>query len=177
LQKVLSIFIKQAKQIEDVLNDLYNLRHIDTAIGTQLDIIGAIVGADRNGATDDQYRNIIRFQIMINKSGGEPEILLTALRFISQSNNVKIKEYFPAKVGGYIDNPDNLINLPGSLNDYMQSLCGGGIKWLFSIITNDYPFAFDYNSGEQLNVGGFAAIDIYDNLLVDGAGKLSADLG
>jgi hypothetical protein len=173
IAQVISIFAQQYQEIEDVLKDLYNGRYIEGAVGTQLDGIGSIVGAERFGATDEQYRNVIRFQIMINKSGGEPETLIGALKFISQSAKVSLREYFPAKVGGEISNADNLINLPENINRYMQALCGGGIKWLYTIITNDFPFTFDDDTNSE--TGGFSMVDTMGVLLPYG-GLFSASL-
>jgi hypothetical protein len=163
IETVLTILLNQAQELENVNKDLYNGRYIDGAVGTQLDGIGSIVGAERSGADDEQYRNAIRFQIMINKSGGEPETLIEALRFISQSDKVSLKEFFPAKVAGEISNPDNLINLPENINVYMQALCGGGIKWLYTIITNGFPFTCDEDGDSK--TGGFSMVDGTGTLL------------
>lgn len=57
-------------KLEAALWDLYTLRSILTATGIVLDQIGGIVGATRDGATDDDYRRIIMVQITVNRSNG-----------------------------------------------------------------------------------------------------------
>jgi hypothetical protein len=43
----INVFMKQFNEIEQVLDDLINKRHLDVASGAQLDVIGRIVGISR----------------------------------------------------------------------------------------------------------------------------------
>lgn len=51
---------------DDIFQDLKNCFDVDTAVGVQLDTIGAFVGADRFGLSDDDYRILIKFKIIVN---------------------------------------------------------------------------------------------------------------
>lgn len=52
----------------------------EKAVGVQLNVLGTIVGASREGLDDDHYREAIRLQVRINQSFGTPEDLLHILR-------------------------------------------------------------------------------------------------
>lgn len=77
IEKLLSIIANPAQAVEDALQQLKSERFVDTAIGEQLDIIGRIVGQDREGLSDDDYRRYIRARIAANNSDGTIEDLLT----------------------------------------------------------------------------------------------------
>lgn len=50
------------------------------AEGKQLDVLGKIVGAERDGLSDDDYRLAIRLQIRVNRSFGTAEDLIQVTR-------------------------------------------------------------------------------------------------
>jgi hypothetical protein len=158
---------QEAQTLENVFKDLYLDRSIDSGIGEQLDNLGEILGLNRNGQTDDVYRINLKFQAVLNASKGEPEILISALKIFTDSTIVYFYELFPAKCYGYFNNDTFII--PPDFNSKMDNICGGGIKWLGSIIGNHQPFIFDilyYIEGNPDQFGGFAAVDV-SNVLVD----------
>jgi len=169
IEKFLTCFLEEAQELEDVLKQLYTLRWLDTAVGVQLDGLGQILALEREGLGDEDYRDALKFQALLNQSKGEPELLITALSVFTRSNYVSFFELYPAKCYGYFSNPDFAIS--EKLNIKMQSLCGGGIKWIGSIIGNDRPFIFDvlYPLPPDTRLfGGFAAVDADNNLIDDG---------
>lgn len=159
----------ECQLLENVFKELYTECSIDYAIGTQLDGIGQIVGLARNGESDDDYRIDLKLQILINASKGQPEILITALKIFTRSTVIILYEFFPAKCGGYFN---NFTNYPANLNNKMQQICAGGVKWLFSIIGNEFPFACDAAPPSGLG-GGLAGIDADGNILTETSGMLS----
>lgn len=54
---------------DGLLLDIEGAYNPDTAIGKQLDILGKILGLDRNGFNDDDYRMLLNFKIITNNSG------------------------------------------------------------------------------------------------------------
>ena len=82
--------------------DLYTERSLDTSIGAQLDGIGRIVGLDRDGLDDVDYRATLIIQIQINKAGGEPESIITAIRQLFKTEIIAFKEIYPANYEVYI---------------------------------------------------------------------------
>lgn len=85
-----------APELEAVMWQVINLRilfTLETMVATsqntadQLDIIGALVGVDRQGRTDAQYLPAIKLQIRVNRSKGRSEdvidiMSLTGLPFV-----------------------------------------------------------------------------------------------
>lgn len=63
--------------LESCLQQLLTQRSIDTAIGVNLDVIGAIVAQPRNGLDDDTYRRYCRANITAHRSKGRVEDLIT----------------------------------------------------------------------------------------------------
>lgn len=73
LTLLLRSFLGPVQDVEDALSQLLVDRAVDTAIGTQLDVIGKIVGEARDGRTDDLYRLLVRARIAANRSTGITE--------------------------------------------------------------------------------------------------------
>ena len=97
-EAMLYAFIKPAQTLEDTLQSMLTERGLQTAEGVNLDKIGEIVGADRQGLPDPEYQTIIVAQIAANNSDttatnlmGIIEILLDELLQL-----VTIQEEFPA---------------------------------------------------------------------------------
>ncbi len=68
-QELIRIVSGQIQELEDVLWSIA-LDSVETAVGTQLDGFGSIVGAERQGLSDDDYRALIRATILANNSEG-----------------------------------------------------------------------------------------------------------
>lgn len=96
--KYMQLLIQGLYEIELVFKDLMQLRSIDTAVGAQLDLLGNIVGQDRNIASksfvtaenpsgnitldDVTYRVVIKSRIRKNISVATPEDVISAASFI-----------------------------------------------------------------------------------------------
>ena len=71
VEKDLAARLGPANTLGAAMRAVLTQRNIDTAVGAQLDVLGAWVGRPRNGVTDDEiYRRYIRAQILTNKSDG-----------------------------------------------------------------------------------------------------------
>ena len=87
IEKLLSIIVSPSQGVEDALQQLKTQRFVDTAVGSQLDIIGRIVGQEREGLTDDDYRRYIRARIAVHNSNGWAEDLLTVAYLVVYDPN------------------------------------------------------------------------------------------
>ena len=113
------------QEIEDVLFDLIRFRSIEQATGVQLDEIGSIVGISRTNPNDDIYRSDIYFQIDLNRSSGEPEILISSLQRVLKAAKVDYCENYPCKVILTANQFTEL--LPANIYAKMKALCAGGV--------------------------------------------------
>ena len=103
---ITSILEASDRQFEDLENALFTMLlyvWLDDAVGEQLDVVGIHIGINRDGRNDETYRTIIRAQIQINISSGEPEALISATRVLFNTLNVIYTSEYPAKVRIYTD--------------------------------------------------------------------------
>lgn len=69
--------------LDAVAMQLFAERSIETAVGAQLDGLGAIVGEARGGRDDSSYRIRIRARILLNLSSGRADQILRILRLVT----------------------------------------------------------------------------------------------
>jgi hypothetical protein len=117
IEGTLAAYTKQTNDLENTFFDLIGDRSLDTAIGYQLDVIGAIVGEARKGKSDDDFRIAIQFKINVNNSHGTPEELMASLKEVTLSTDVNIFEHYPVS---YMMSFDGL-NIPDNFVDYFQA--------------------------------------------------------
>jgi hypothetical protein len=161
-----SLFGQQSQDFEDAAQQLFTRLSIDDSEGVQLDGIGAIIGQDRNALTDALYRLFIRGKIGQNTSEGEIEKVLDVWRLISNADNIRLVEVFPAEIWLYYDVPLDP-ELVDDAFELIQNVVGAGIAVKF-LISYDPDEAFAFAGGIDTNVAGFG--DDGDPLV---GGKLS----
>lgn len=108
------------QSLEDALEAMPTAMAIDTAVGTQLDGMGDVVGEPRNGSTDDEeYRLRIKARVRINRSGGSPEDIYGVLTLVvDETIALAIREEFPAAfrvlaTGAAVENASLLVRFIG----------------------------------------------------------------
>jgi hypothetical protein len=82
-------------QLVGVLNQLETERTIDSGVGAQLDNLGKILGQPRGTFDDATYRIWLHARILINRSSGAPEQLISLLSLLSGAP-IHYREEFPA---------------------------------------------------------------------------------
>lgn len=94
----------RVQDLEDTLYDIFFESAIANATGTQLDDIGDIVGQQRQGMLDAEYRTFVRARIKANRSSGRIEELIEILRLILDGQTVppataiRARDAYPAGV-------------------------------------------------------------------------------
>lgn len=94
IQNLVKSYLEQLQELEDVFQQLNNERSVFTAIGTQLDNIGLIVGEARNNRLDGPYRIAILNRIAVNNSDGTPDNIIKIMQALTQVSDVRLYEYF-----------------------------------------------------------------------------------
>ena len=102
-QGLLKSQLTEIQKIRDIAFQLLNERSVYTAVGVQLDVIGSLVGEERQGKTDEPYRDAILTRISINRADGTPPVILDILNLLSGSEVPNIFEHFPASFHAYVD--------------------------------------------------------------------------
>ena len=72
LNQFVAALLSAVKTLEDAALETLLGRFLDNAVGAQLDGLGDLVGEDRLGRGDDDYRNAIRVRIFQNAASGTP---------------------------------------------------------------------------------------------------------
>jgi hypothetical protein len=96
LVQYLSGVLALLNNIETDLLALRTQRWIASAVGVQLDGCGYIVGVDRLGRNDDDYRAAIMERAQWLSIIGTPEAVITALRFLTGADDTQYMEPYPA---------------------------------------------------------------------------------
>ena len=89
---------KRSQRIEDAARQLMTERYIPDAVGKQLDRWGDVLGVDRRGRTDEQFRSVLLATAVIARSGGEPESVFAYFKLVVGADTVRLTENFPAAV-------------------------------------------------------------------------------
>jgi len=138
LKKLLSMIVAPFQDMEQAMTDLRDCRHLDSAVGVQLDGLGEWVGEPRQGRDDDSYREALRFRIFINISDGEPETVLTVLRVLTQGSQLRYWENWPAA----FQLETNGLAITDSLTSILQGVSPAGVGNVPITITLGDPRPF-----------------------------------
>jgi hypothetical protein len=96
--------------LRDAASTIVAAFDIDTAVGVQLDTLGAILQRPRYGMTDDRYRDLLHVQIdLILSSTASAETLLAVVERITGAPAPTYTEHYPAqfRIGAIVD-PDDV---------------------------------------------------------------------
>lgn len=149
---------KQYQDIEDGICGLFDRLNIDLSEGVQLDGIGQIVGQKRMGASDDVYRLFLKTKVSANNSKSSIEDVISAWTILTGSENIEVKEIFPATVQISSD-----FNIPSPfdalIKDLLQDILGAGVR-LEGILVFDPENAFAFaETPDNPNTGGFGDLN------------------
>lgn len=132
------MFTKQVQDLEDAIYQMFDNRSIFNSYGIQLDGIGDIIGLERNGRTDIDYKVAIYTQIAINTCQGNISEILQIIKLLTYSENVQIIEDIcrvSFAIDGIVVNQTELIST-------IESILPAGVRLGSLSYLNDY-FGFD----------------------------------
>lgn len=108
INSILTTYLEQSQSTQDAYEEMLDERSVFTAVGVQLDMIGKLVGEERFGRNDDDYRVAIFIKISINSSDGTiPSIrqIIGTLTGLSD-DQIRFVEHYPAGVYIYLETED-----------------------------------------------------------------------
>tara|TARA_R110000868_G_scaffold317563_1_gene578398 strand:+ start:944 stop:1693 length:750 start_codon:yes stop_codon:yes gene_type:complete len=159
--KILQVFTTECDELLKVFEDLKIAFLINSAVGDQLDIIGAIVVIARDGRADEQYREAIKFKIFLNTSNGRVEEIILILKTITEATKIVYSDHPPASYTIYTDGS----KIDGNLNILIDRLTGAGISVTVEMGLGDPPLVFP-------NIE-----PIYNNLIDNNSNNIVTDIG
>lgn len=96
LRALAQSYLEEVAELAVVLGQLRVAFRLGNAVGAQLDVLGGIVGAPRQGFDDASYEQLIRAYIRAQKSEGKPEDLYAVFRIlIAPGDLMVLDEYYP----------------------------------------------------------------------------------
>lgn len=151
MEAMVCILREELQEVEDALWDLYTRRSVNSATWAAEDVLGAIVGRDRAGMSNEDYRCWIKAQILVNRSSGYGEELIAILKAIfGQGASVELREYYPASV--IITLNDELAVSRRVVGAILQTAKAAGVRLIFehTLVDPDDGFTFAPDTDELL---------------------------
>jgi hypothetical protein len=157
-EKLLIALVSPAQDIENMFQQLLTQRGLQTAVGVQLDQLGALVGCARAGNPDDTYRRYIGAQILVNQSCGQINRLLLITRVIINDPTATLKARFEpnATVVIFIGESAVTYDVASGLIVFIRAAKAGGVRLILKF--SEYPAdeTFTLDSGPGLDIGHLA---------------------
>jgi hypothetical protein len=88
-------WLTPVQELEDSLIDYDRHAGITTAYGVVLDQIGSIMGVERDGRSDNEYRTAILGKAILARMDGTTERFLEGFRVLADTEQVRIHTYYP----------------------------------------------------------------------------------
>lgn len=152
LADIIAGFAEQTQDDEDMFQAFFLKRYLATATGAQLDGMGLIIGVNRGGLNDADYRARLYLQISQNFSEGAIENLVWIYKELMDADSIVLAEIYPAEFSMLAINSLPIADTTTIYNAIFAAKAAGvGISFLAK--TNAAPyFAFLGVSG---NTAGF----------------------
>lgn len=153
IQAMLTAYLTQVQELEAVFFDLLEIfTDIDSQTGEQLDLLGRVVGQDREERIDAVYIQWIRARILVNKASGLPNELLRVLAVVVPDASRDYTEAYPASYlievfDAFSDDPEAVATILGETEP-------AGVKgfFLYSTEDDDATFFFSSDDTEEASV-------------------------
>lgn len=153
IEKLVASYATEVQELNDAalgfLIDLF----LDDAVGVQLDGLGTIIGVERAGFSDDQYRALLRAQIRVNASSGTIEDVITSVaRAADVTTGVVLEEGKPAEFKVTCDTALNLA-IAIVAAEVLYQAKPAGVHGVFEFFNLVPVFTFDGVSGSKFDGG------------------------
>lgn len=144
-EKLLDVYSRQIQEIEDMFFELIEKRFIDDAVGVQLDGLGQIIGAPRDGLADEVYRVQLKVQIRINRSSGIVEDIIAVVALLV-TNPIHVRVFPPASFVVTLN--DAVTAIPAELVAPVGNARMAGVGTSIEFTAADDADTFTFASGD-----------------------------
>lgn len=156
LHALLTSFVNQVQDLENVWFELLLDRWIESAEGVQLDGLGDIVGEAREGRVDADYREALEGRIVLNLGSGQPEVIIRLLNCANCNGGAELIEYFPASFDVRMRHAVMDIDAAERLAALIQSGKAAGVKAHLIFAFSPEAELFRFDSGPGYDQGKWA---------------------
>ena len=133
--KLLKIICTRFELLNDAMDYIYKMWHIDTAEGVHLDVIGKDLGLPRDGMSDEKYRKMLKVKEYLDLSNGTIEEIDTILGAFMEGDYVGAIDAWQTEVEEpaaiILRVSKNASELPFEIANLSKS---GGVKIYYSAI-------------------------------------------
>ncbi len=172
LAALLGVFDYQVQLLENAFYDVMIFRRLSEAEGEQLDVIGRIVGQDREASDDDEYRLRLAARIRANLSTGSAESIYAVFHILLPDSQLALTPLYPAAFDFEIVDVIDPTLQPLYLRFLQDTKAAGvGAQLITSEFAMDMMFTFDdaddpepdvdlgYSDTDQLTGGYLASVE------------------
>lgn len=111
LQGLLQSLTDQLLLVQDDAFEIVENFSVEDAEGYLLDLVGKLVGENRNGRDDDEFRGGIILKTLLNTSNGTPNRILESLALATNATRVRLWEHYPLGITYYTNGDRQIPNL------------------------------------------------------------------
>lgn len=133
-QAILRAITDEVQFLEDDFYAMYVKRSLNTATGSQLDNLGALLGVKRSpGEVDEDYRTDLYATIAMRRSDGTGDKILRTMMALYQSEYGQVFEHISAMTGGIVIRVNDIRKDPRSnvrVLDKISPVCIGSVAVL-----------------------------------------------
>lgn len=101
IQSLVEAPLQVSSVLDQLTEDVGSLRWMDTAEGEQLDVVGAILGCEREGRDDTTYRTAIVAELLVLRSSGTVDQIFAPLDTYETGNNGTVDDLKPLDPAGF----------------------------------------------------------------------------
>jgi len=133
-EKMVDVFAQEVQLLEDQLIELSKQKDINTVTGIWLDYIGKLLGTPRQGLSDEEYRKLLKVNILSNAASGTPNQMIDIVMQYVSGDFTRLVEH-PVAHGRLYTNGSS--NLDKSLVSLVDDSKPAGTSWLISSDEDD----------------------------------------
>jgi hypothetical protein len=145
-------YAAQIQELETSGQLLLTITSIDDSEGSQLDVIGGIVGQGRAGETDVVYRLYLKARIRTNRSSGTPEEIYAVLRAMMPTNSFSIVNSGTATLVATIEEAIDALTAAVAL-DFLLDAKDAGVRAILEWQPDEDEDMFCFAGGTGLGWG------------------------
>ncbi len=160
MEKMVDISSQQIQELETASLQVLIDTRLANAEGDQLDVLGVIVGRERGSSDDDQYRDLIAAQILINLSSGTIPQIVAILELVLPGVDFEFTSYFPAAFEVKVSDQALPAGQGEIVAEVVKSAKLGGVNGLFRWYVTEPVFRFDGANNSQFDGGYFFATSL-----------------